>query len=159
MTARHRGNRHNQTGRSTSVPADTRMRQVLGPPQGEAFTWYTREMMESAAFRSLSRAALQCLHRIMIEHMAHAGRENGALVVTYENFADYGARRSSIAKAIRELEAAGFLAETLRGGLAFGIAKMPSRYRLTWIGDRDGKRATDEWRRKSEEFPQTRKRA
>lgn len=102
--------------------------------------------MESAAFRSLSRAALQCLHRIMIEHMAHAGRENGALVVTYKNFADYGVRLSSVAEAIRELEAAGFLAETLRGGRSFGIAKTPSRYRLTWIGDRDGRRPTNNWK-------------
>ncbi len=41
--------------------------------------------------------------------MAHAGTENGNLICTYNNFADYGVRRSSIAVAIRQLEYMGFI--------------------------------------------------
>ncbi len=150
MAVRHVGLGHNSTGRSTARAMDAKFRERLGPPKDEPWIWLTREMLESAAFRSLSRRAQQCLFRICIENMAHAGRENGGLIVTYEDFVAYGVRRSSIASAIRELEEAGFLADTLRGGLAHGVAKIPSRYRLTWLVDRDGQKATNEWRRFSE---------
>ncbi len=159
MAVRHGGLGHNSTGRSTARASDSKFRERLGPPKEEPWIWFTREMLESPAFRSLSQPAKQCLFRICIENMNHAGRENGALTVTYDDFVAYGVRRSSIAEAIRELEEAGFLADTFRGGLAHGVAKVASRYRLTWLADRDGRKATNDWREFIEKIPQTRKRA
>lgn len=159
MAVRHVGLGHNSAGRSTARASDARFRERLGPPKDEPWIWLTREMLESPAFRSLTHRAQQCLFRICIENMNHAGRENGALIVTYDDFVAYGVRRSSIADAIRELEEAGFLADTIRGGLAHGVAKIASRYRLTWLVDRDGRKATNEWRKFVAKIPQTQKRA
>src|SRR5271155_6063929 len=73
------------------------------------------EMLESPAYRTLSRAAHQVLSRIEIEHAHHGGLENGDLPVPYEHFIEYGLHRRMIAPAIRELEALGLIAVTVRG--------------------------------------------
>ncbi|MCA3625003.1 MAG: hypothetical protein IOC52_12610 [Methylobacterium sp.] len=158
MSVRHTGSRHDAKGRSTNVALDVRFREMLRPPSDTAWIWITDEMLFSEGFRLLSRSAMQCLFRILIEHAAHAGRQNGQLIVTYDDFADYGVRRSSIALAIRDLENAGFI-ETLRGKLSYGVGKCPSRYRLTWLPTYEGKAPTNEWRKPANEFAQIQKRA
>lgn len=158
MAVRHTGSRHNATGRSTNVPADARFREMLGPPKDQPWAWMTREMLESPAYVGLSRAALLSLSRLQLEHMAHAGRENGALIVTYEQFIEYGVAKNGIASAIRELEEAGFAQVMVRGGKSFGTVNVPSQYRLTWLPDFNGNKPTHEWRRKQREFSDTLKR-
>jgi hypothetical protein len=46
-------------------------------------------MLESPAFRALSFAGHKFLARLEIEHLHHAGRENGRLIVTYDQFAEW----------------------------------------------------------------------
>ena len=75
------------------------------------------QMLESPAFRVLSRGAHQVLARIEIEHAHHGGMENGALPVTYDHFVEYGLHRHAIAPAIRQLVALGFI-EVMRRGCA-----------------------------------------
>src|SRR5580692_2519204 len=75
----------------------------------------TRAMLESAARRALSLAARRVLERIEVEHLAHGGCENGKLPVTFKNFEDWGIRPDSIASAIREVVALGFVEVTRRG--------------------------------------------
>jgi hypothetical protein len=104
----------------------------VGPPAGEPWAWLTRELLESPSMRSLSPAARACLDRLMIEHMHHAGKENGRLVVTYDQFADFGIRRRSVAAAIAELRDVG-LVMVDRGRRLNGFND-PNRYELTWIG-------------------------
>src|SRR5207302_4402026 len=43
----------------------------------EPFVMLPRSLLESYAWRALSRAARQVIDRIVIEHLAHGGRENG----------------------------------------------------------------------------------
>jgi hypothetical protein len=78
--------------------------------------------------------------------MAHAGTANGMLVVTYDDFEEYGIRRSSIARAIREAEALGliFVSERGRGGNA--EFRRASRYGLTWLPSADGQLARNTWK-------------
>jgi hypothetical protein len=113
----------------------------------EQFVPHTRSMLESSAFRVLSRAAHMVLARIEIEHMHHGGTENGHLPVTYDNFVAYGIHRHAIAPAIRELVALGFIEVTERGRAGNRDFRSPSRYRLTY---RHAKNAagdgTHEWR-------------
>jgi hypothetical protein len=66
-------------------------------------------MLGTAAYRVLSRSAHMVLARVEIENHLHAGVENGRLIITYDNFEEYGIDRHSIAPAIRELVALGFL--------------------------------------------------
>ena len=73
------------------------------------------EMLESPAYRVLSRAAHQVLDKLDIEFGHHGGTENGNLIVTYRQFEAYGIHKDSVGPAIRELEALGFIEITERG--------------------------------------------
>jgi hypothetical protein len=153
MTVRHTGRRHDYKGRSTSIPADQKLREMLRPPKGQGWVWFTGEMIMCPAFRSLSRAALLCLFRLTTEHMAHAGRQNGFLAVTYSDFKSFGVRESSIPDALRELERAGFVLMTVQGGRSYGCAKRPSRFRLTWLPTAEGAAPTNDWKRSEQKIP------
>ena len=113
-------------------------------PEGIPFVWFTKDMLESVAFRALSGNARKVLDRILIEHMAHAGTENGNLVSTYDQIVKYGVRRQSIQACLNELNYMGFI--RVKKGWAFRGNHPPSRYRLTWLGTADGLPATNEWK-------------
>jgi|GEM_PF-1723851 len=120
-----------------------RVRRNLKP--SGPFVAHTREMLESVAWRSLGINARRVLDRIEVEHMAHAGTENGSLPVTHADFIAAGVSRNQVTKAVRELHDAGFI-DYRRGG-RYGGEKRPSIYRLTYIGTPDWP-ATNEWKRK-----------
>jgi hypothetical protein len=105
----------------------------------------SKELLESPAYQVLSRAAHQALSRIEIEHMAHGGFENGKLIVTYDQFVEYGLHRRSIAPALRELEAVHLVEVTERGSSGNGEWRRPNEFRLTYlnVGRAD---PTNEWR-------------
>src|SRR5262245_65720196 len=70
-----------------------------------------REMLESPAYRALSQSAHRVISRIELELCYHGGNDNGQLPVTFEDFIEYGIERGSIAPALREGEALGFLSD------------------------------------------------
>ncbi len=82
--------------------------------------------------RALSLAARKALDRIEIEHMNHGGADNGRLPVTYRDFEAWGIRRHSIASAIRELDALGFIEITRHGYGGNAETRAPNLYRLTY---------------------------
>lgn len=96
------------------------------------FIAHPRTMVESPAMRALSLAARRALDRLEIEHMNHGGAENGKLPVTYRQFEDWGVHRHTVASAIRELEALGFIEITRRGYGGAADMRVPSLYRLTY---------------------------
>jgi hypothetical protein len=85
-----------------------------------AWSGHLVEMMNSTAWRVLSLSARLILDRLEIEHRSHGGCENGRLIVTHSQFADFGIHHNSIGPALRELEALGFLESQsmVRPGLA-----------------------------------------
>jgi hypothetical protein len=89
-------------------------------------------MLESPAHRVLSLAALRVMARIESEHLAHAGTENGRLIVTFRQFEEWGVHRDSVAPAIRELEALGFIEVTERGCAGNADSRKANRYRMTY---------------------------
>jgi hypothetical protein len=105
-------------------------------------------MLESPAFMILSGAAQRVLFRLEIELLHHGGNDNGKLVVTFDQFEKYLVRRKSIASALLELEALGFI-EVVEHGCAgnAGYGK-PNVFRLTYLpsvgAPEDG---SHEWRR------------
>jgi len=102
------------------------------------------EMIQSPAFRALSLSAHRVIFRIEIELASHGGTNNGKLPVTYGNFHDYGIDWHSIAPAIREAIALGFIEITERGRPSEAdFGRHPNLFRLTyWHGD-----PTHEWKR------------
>tara|TARA_R110000868_G_C10927572_1_gene766110 strand:+ start:313 stop:636 length:324 start_codon:yes stop_codon:yes gene_type:complete len=83
----------------------------------------------------------------MLEHMAHAGSENGALIVTHDQFQLAGISPNLVRPALEELKFLGLIRYE-RGGRWAG-KNTPSRYRLTWLGDRFDSPPTNEWKRVS----------
>jgi hypothetical protein len=119
--------------RNTFLPPKQKER-LNAPPKNEPWAWITKDLLGSDAFRSLSVTAYRVLFRIVIEHMNHAGLENGRLKVTYLDFEAYGCRLMSIKKAIDELVAAGLIEIGRRGRRCHGQDHgAPTEYRLTWL--------------------------
>src|SRR5215475_9734283 len=107
------------------------------------------EMLESPAYRELSLSAHRIISRIEIELAHHGGNDNGKLPVTYEDFIEYGVHRHSIAPAIREAVALGFIEVTKRGRGGNAESRESSLYRLTFAHDRNSRQSppTHDWRK------------
>lgn len=106
------------------------------------------EMLESPAYRVMSLAGHRVVSRIEIELAHHGGNDNDHLPVPTEDFIAYGMDRSSVAPALREAEALGFLRiKRGRGGNA--EHRTPSLFGLTFAYHRGSRRnpPTDDWRR------------
>lgn len=114
---------------------------------GEAFVVHPLELRRSPAWRALPDNGRRVLDRLEIEHMEHGGAENGALKCTYSQFAAAGLRRASVALAICQCVALGFLEVSQRGSRSISNERWPSLYRLTYlVGRRHSPEPTHEWR-------------
>jgi hypothetical protein len=113
------------------------------------FAARTIEMLESPAYRVLSRSAHMVISRLEIELGHHGGNDNGRLAVTTEDFIKYGMHRTSAAPAIREAEALGFIRVTERGRGGNAEFRSPNRFLLTFAHGRDSQSSppTNDWRR------------
>jgi len=92
-----------------------------------------KELLESPALRILSRAAHMALLRIEIELRNHAGQANGKLIVTHEQFIEYGIHRDQVAPALRELEALGLIIITVHGRGGNAEHREPNRFLLNYL--------------------------
>ncbi len=122
MKPDHRG----RSGRHSARPAKNGPSSINGP-----FVPLRKELIESDALGCLGLAARRCLDRLLSEHMAQGGRENGKLKATYDDFAAFGVRRASIPAALRELEGAGLVVIEVRGRGGNREYRKASVYRIT----------------------------
>jgi hypothetical protein len=116
------------------------------PPPQEPWVWFTREMMESPAWGAMTAPARRVVDRILIEHMHHAGTENGNLVVTFDNFEVFGVSRRAIKPAIRVAVRLGFIDITFQGVRSHGAARRPSKYGISWLPRDDGTPPSNRWK-------------
>jgi DNA-binding HxlR family transcriptional regulator len=79
----------------------------------------------------------------MLEHMSHAGQENGRLMATYDQLVQFGIPRKLIRSSIFELEELGFVVREVKGGRDFA-----SLYRITFLGE-GSSMPSNEWERLS----------
>jgi hypothetical protein len=113
------------------------------------FVYYTREMIESPAYRVLSLQGRKVMRRLELEHMAHGGQDNGKLPCRYHDFINYGCRRHGLSAALIEVEALGFVETMSRGTRAYGnVPGKASTFRLTYLHTQDGP-STNEWKKLS----------
>ncbi|MDX0581956.1 hypothetical protein GOD01_03370 [Sinorhizobium medicae] len=105
----------------------------------------TRDLLESAAFRSLSGNARKALDRLKVEHIGHGRTMNGQLIVPHDQFYSYGVTAEYVADALDELEFKGLI-QMSKGRAGNGTAH-PTVFRLTFDGTFDGLPATNEWKR------------
>jgi hypothetical protein len=108
----------------------------------EHFTGRGVELLESPALRVLSRAAHLALLRIELELRHNGGFNNGKLIVTTEQFIEYGISENSVAPALRELEALGLIRITQRGRGGNAEYRRPHHFRLNYLcGEQEAQEA------------------
>jgi hypothetical protein len=112
----------------------------------EPFIMLPRSLLESYAWRALSRAGRQVIDRIVIEHLAHGGRENGELIVRYEDFKEYGIHLHAIAPAQREVCALGLIIMMERGRAGNAEYRIPHKWALAFVKGKRGAMPTT-WKR------------
>ena len=109
------------------------------------------DMLRSPAMAALSLSARRILDRLEIELADHGGKENGRLPCTFEDFRRFGIDRDSIAPALRELIALGFVERTEAGRAGNREFRQPNQFRLTYRHT-EYANSTDEWEKiKTEE--------
>lgn len=137
---------HDATGRSKPGRRG-RDRRVNGPPQDEPWVWMSRGLLESPAWAALSLPARRVIDRVLVEHMAHGGAENGNLPVSYDDFVAYGVRRNSVAPAIAEAVALGLLDHQRGRSGGSNATRRVQVFRLTWLRSSSNEPPTNRWKR------------
>jgi hypothetical protein len=133
-------------GRATNAVASKHFRIALGLPQGVGFSVpVPRDLLNSPAWLAMSGQCRKLVDALMAEHADHGGLENGNLMAPYNMLQAKGMRRGNILDAIIEAEALGIVDPT-RGARSYGSRRVPSRFRLTWLGTPDGLTPTNEWK-------------
>jgi hypothetical protein len=100
---------------------------------GHAWIPHTLELLTSPAWQALDRDGLRAITRLEIEHARHAGKENGRLKVSYDQYhKEAGIRRENIRRTLDWLCSLGLLAITHQGTFAVG-GDNASEYRLTYL--------------------------
>lgn len=126
-----------------------REKKLRQPPAGEPWVWTTRELLESPSWQAQSINGRRLMDFLLLDHMGHAGKENGRLMATYDQLVKFGITRRKITAAIRELEFLG-LVECEHGG-RYNMSNRPSTYRLTFYYTGDGIPATNQWKTRTQE--------
>ncbi|GAB2205946.1 hypothetical protein ROS1_27620 [Roseibium sp. ROS1] len=111
---------------------------------GKAWIWETEEFLSSPAYTSLSINALRIYNRIKVEYLRQGRIGNGDLIVTHDNFRDFGASANLVADAIDELVFKGLV--TVRRGKAADGTPHPNLFRITSFGTDKGEPWTNEWK-------------
>lgn len=138
----------NATGRSSGKHSG-RKRKIYSPPRGEPWAWLTAELLASPAWRLRSINSVRLMEFLLLDHMSHAGTENGELKAPYDQLVTHGLTRSEISRAIQECQFLGLIRYE-RGGRWAGTNK-PSTFRLTFYADNFGNSPTNEWKGKTVE--------
>ena len=103
-------------------------------------------MQKSDPYRVLNNSERMMLDRIEIEFASHAGKDNGKLPVTFEQFEEYGIRRALIAPSRRALVALGFLTFSAGVAAAGFDKRRPGMFGLTYRHTADAE-PSHNWRR------------
>jgi hypothetical protein len=118
----------------------TERKKLKGP-----FTIRPVEMLKSPAFRVLSLSGHRILARLEIELARHGGKGNGQLIVTHENFRQFGVHHNAVGPAIRESEALGFINVTRRGSAGNAQHRRPNTFRVAYLPTDNGQ-PTHDWK-------------
>lgn len=112
---------------------------------GEAFIAHRLELITSPAWRHRPKSLAKILERIEIEHLQHAGKQNGELIVTYTQLEQYGVSRKSISAMLTIGCGLGLIAISYPEKW-MGDVRPPNLYRLCYVPTKDRSAPTDEWR-------------
>ena len=106
----------------------------------EPFVMLPRSLLRSDAWRSMRINDRRLLDVLMLDHMRHAGKENGHLKAPYEQLEAFGMQARTIHSTIRRVEELGLVKCQRRG------RRVASEYELTWLELHDGTPPSNAWR-------------
>lgn len=135
--------RSDPTGRSGEIVRLGRVKRwKMEPP----FFQEPRALLESPGYRRLSLPAFKVLAFLKIEHIAHAGTENGLLKAPHEQLRKHWRiSPRKICEAFDMLEAFGLIRRT-GNRYRHGGREGAMTYALTWLPTADGELPTEEYR-------------
>ncbi len=100
--------------------------------RGMPWTRHSIELISSYAWKSMKINCRKLMDFLEIEHMNHAGRENGFLIATYDQLEKYGMTRRCIKESIQEAEKLGLI--RVEWGTRKGYCKSHyNTFRLTYL--------------------------
>jgi hypothetical protein len=117
------------------------------PPEGASWVWITREVLESEAWRTAPLRTTRFVFRLMVEHLAHGGNENGRLPCTTADCVRWGITKKHVKATQADAIKRGLVYRTEKGrGGGTASIRTPSRFGLGWIGAHDGSSAPNRWK-------------
>ena len=119
----------------------SRLNSIDGP-----FIHFTRDLLESDAWRSAPINTRRLIDRICLEHLSHAGKENGNLPCTYDDFVRWGIDRKYVYGSIKDAIKRGLIYQSQQGIASPGAGRSPNIFGLGWIRGRDGSAAPNNWK-------------
>lgn len=115
-----------------SERCDTIIGKVREIPKGEPWIRHSRALLSSDAWRSMGIHCRKLIEFLEIEHMNHAGLENGNLFATYKQLEKFGINRRYINSAICEAEQKGLIIVE-RGARKKVNESFPNKFTLTYL--------------------------
>ena len=131
----------------SSKPKHVRLREKRNqPPKNQPWVWVSREMLESDAWRTMPINTRRFVERLMLEQMAHAGKENGKLPCTYNDCIAWGIPRELVGRSQKDAVTRGLVYLAERGNASPRQGRRPNVWGLGWLPGYDGSTAPDKWR-------------
>jgi len=107
--------------------------QIHAVPPGMAWIAHPMCLLNSKLWKSLGIYERRFLEALEIEHCRHAGKENGFLIMTYDQAEDHGVKRSRFSDTLKRLVELRLVEVTHQGKYRQAALADPSRYRLTYL--------------------------
>lgn len=114
---------------------DYRQEKIRDVPKGEPFVTLSRELLTSPAWRAMSINCRRLIDFLMIEHLNHAGSENGNLCATYDQLVAFGIPRRLIHVSMDEAEMLKLVFIERGARKSSGLSHM-NRFTLTFVRQR-----------------------
>jgi hypothetical protein len=106
----------------------------------EPFVMLPLSLLDSPTWHSLSINARRFIDFLMIEHMKHGGKANGALLAPWNQLKQFGIAHRHVANAIEEAISLGFVDRRR------GFGRSPNAYALTFLPPSGGGDPCNRWR-------------
>ena len=114
---------------------DFRKEKIRDVPVGEPFVTLSRELLSSPAWRGMSINCRRLIDFLVIEHLNHAGPENGNLCATYDQLVAFGIPRRLIHISMDEAEMLKLVFIERGARKSSGLSHM-NRFTLTFVRQR-----------------------
>lgn len=106
----------------------------------EPFAILPRDLLRSDAWRSMGINERRLIDFLLLEHMRHAGKQNGNLKAPRQQLHAFGIGTHFVSAAIKSTEERGLI-QCHRAGM-----RVATTYALTWLPTSDGMPPTHAWR-------------